>query len=119
MHLSHRFKEKDKAQVWIDHPFCIICNSNQGCSLHHIFGSKGSYNDSIFNSSMLCHKHHIRADRENIHATGNEFRRNLLYYSMMQVLKIVSKGGYRLKGRDTNFLESVREDVEFIKDNML
>ena len=119
MKLSHRFTEKDKATIWINNPYCVICNSNQGCSTHHNYGSKGTYNNSIFNSVMLCHDCHVRADRENIHAVGNEFRRNLLYYSMRQVMKMVSKGVYEIKERDIKFLESVREDVEFIKNNMI
>ena len=118
MKLSHRFKEIDKARIWLDHPYCQNCNSNQGLSLHHCYGAKGAHNDSIFNSACLCLPCHKKGDCENVHTTGNETRRNFLEYAMRMVFKAIENGSYTMKDRDIKFLESVQEDVEFIKDNM-
>lgn len=62
MKLANRFKEEDKLRVWLDHPYCALCGSNQGCALHHIDGTKSS---SIYNGIMLCHDCHKKADSHN------------------------------------------------------
>jgi hypothetical protein len=62
MKLSNRFKEEDKIRVWVDHPYCALCESNQGCALHHIDGTKSS---SIYNGIMLCYNCHKIADSHN------------------------------------------------------
>lgn len=94
MLLKNRFREEDKIRVWVDHPFCAICTSNQQCSLHHILGT---VSDSILGSIMLCGAHHREADCHNVSDT--EYQAPLLQYTMRQVLK----SGYELTKKDTDF----------------
>ncbi len=110
MKLTNDFSEEDKAYVWTYHEYCCICSSNIGCSLHHIYGRKGLFNNSILNSVMLCHKHHKIADGRNIHETGDEFRIKLLSMSLRQV----TVSGYIFKIRDKNFIKDIYKDVEKI-----
>jgi len=65
MKLNNRFPEEEKIRCWIDYQYCILCGSNQMCSLHHIDGCKQDYHRSIFNSAMLCHDCHKIADAHN------------------------------------------------------
>lgn len=108
MQLQHRFEEEDKARVWVYHPYCAVCQSNQNCSLHHCYGCKEKYTDSICNAVMLCERHHREADGHNIHTTGDPFRINLLGIALRQIAKV----GYEFKERDKMFLLSVYEDVK-------
>lgn len=78
MKLRNRFREEDKIRVWVDHPYCVICGSNQNCSLHHIDGCKKSMHASIYNSVMLCHRHHKEADTHNTESPASqEYRQKL------------------------------------------
>lgn len=90
MILKNRFKEVDKIRYWIDEPFCHwqeeLCCSNQGCALHHIDGTSSS---SIFNSIMLCDKHHKIADTHNTNSPSSaEFRKILRDYTYARVMRI-------------------------------
>jgi hypothetical protein len=85
MQLQNRFKDIDKQRVWLDHAFCVLCNSNQGCSAHHIMGCDNHEDSSILNSSMLCADHHRYADGHNV--SDGKFQAELLKITMIQVLK--------------------------------
>ena len=83
MKLANRFKNEDKLRVWCDHPYCALCQSNQGCALHHIDGTVSS---SIFNAIMLCHDCHKKADAHNTNSPlSTAFRSELreIAYSMV------------------------------------
>lgn len=67
---------------------------------------------------MLSHDQHKKADGSNVHVTGNQIRREYLMYAMNMVMKAVSNGVYTIKPRDVNFLETVKEDVEWVKENI-
>jgi hypothetical protein len=112
MRLSNRFSEEDKIVVWGDHPYCAYpnCMSNQNCSVHHIYGAKGTFNNSICNSIMLCYKHHKLADGHNIHAVGDPFRIMLLRIILIRLVRIK----YRFKNRDERFLKDIKQDVDSI-----
>jgi 5-enolpyruvylshikimate-3-phosphate synthase len=88
MKLANRFKEEDKIRVWVDHQFCVLCGSNQNCSLHHIDGTTSS---SIYNSAMLCYNCHKKADTHNTQSPlSKAFRgklRNITY-------NLVKKSGH-------------------------
>ena len=94
MHLKNRFKDIDKQRVWLDTQYCVLCGSNEGCSLHHI---KSTESDSILNSSMLCLTHHKHADGHN--QSDTEFISSLLQITM----KIVLRSGYTLTQKDIDF----------------
>lgn len=88
MQLKNRFKEIDKMRVWLDHPYCVLCGSNQGCSLHHIDGCKNKEHGSIYNSSMLCTIHHKIADGHNTNSPlSKEFRDNLRKITFAKVIR--------------------------------
>jgi hypothetical protein len=88
MRLANRFKEEDKMRVWVDHQFCVICSSNQNCSLHHIDGCKNEEHASIYNSSMLCHIHHKIADGHNTNSPLSiDFRNNLRRITFAKVTR--------------------------------
>lgn len=106
MKLANRFSEEDKIRVWVDHPFCAICYSNQNCSLHHI---KSTESDSILNSIMLCFEHHKYADGHN--KSDTEFISWCLQYSVRQVLK----SGYKLTPKDVAFYNSNLIYYNYIK----
>lgn len=78
MKLSNRFPDDEKMRVWLDHQHCVLCGSNNNLSLHHIDGCKQEYHRSIFNSSMLCHDCHKKADGHNTDSKLSEdFRKEL------------------------------------------
>lgn len=110
MILSNRFSDEDKASVWIFEHACLNCNSNQGLALHHIFGAKGAYNNSICNSIMLCNLCHLEADSQNTHQTGNPLRIKYLGMALRQIMKV----GYCFTDNDSKFLASVQADVDVI-----
>ena len=98
MHLKNRFKDVDKMRVWLDHQYCALCSSNQGCSLHHIDGTKSS---SIYNGIMLCHSCHRIADSHNTNSPLSTAYRNKLRaiaYTM------VEKSGHVRNDNDKNYL---------------
>lgn len=79
MKLKNRFNEADKIRYWVDHQYCAICKSNQNCSLHHIDGTVSA---SIYNSVMLCYRHHKEADAHNTNSElSRDFRDKLRNYS--------------------------------------
>lgn len=80
MKLANRYSEEDKNRIWISHPFCAKCGSNQMVSIHHIDGT--SSND-IRKSIPLCHAHHKIADSFNVKGgvNGKEFREWALQYT--------------------------------------
>lgn len=83
MKLKNRFKDEDKLRYWVDHQFCSICGSNQNCSLHHIDSTVSA---SIYNSSMLCHIHHMQADTHNTDSPqSEEYRRKLRDYTFRRI----------------------------------
>ena len=85
MKLANRFNEEDKIRYWVDHQYCAICKSNQNCSLHHICGTESA---SIYNSIMLCYRHHREADSHNTNSPLSlAFRKNLLNYTFRRVDK--------------------------------
>jgi hypothetical protein len=104
--LKNRFKEEDKILVWSDLSCCAICASNIGCSIHHI---DGTISDSVFNSILLCFKHHKIADNFNISSgyKGEKFREKLTYIAF----KFVLKSGYTLKERDYIYLEKIKDRI--------
>lgn len=108
MQLSNRFNDIDKQRVWLWHNYCAICNSNIGVAGHHIYGSKGTYNNSICNCIFLCLECHNFADTHNIHNTGNEIQINYLRIALRQVVK----SGHQFTDLDKNFLQSIKEDVD-------
>jgi len=74
MKLSNRFKDEDKMRVWLDHPYCALCSSNQGCALHHIDGTSSS---SIYNGIMVCDKCHKICDTHNTNSSlSTAYRKN-------------------------------------------
>lgn len=78
MKLFNRFPDDEKMRVWLDRQHCVLCGSNQNLSLHHIDGCKKDYHRSIFNSSMLCHNCHKKADGHNTSSfLSLQFRKNL------------------------------------------
>ena len=109
MQLSNRFSEEDRA-VWVFEHSCCNCNSNQGLALHHCYGSRGAYNNSICNSILLCNECHIKADGENTHQTGNLLRIKYLEMTLRQLVKVE----YCFTENDSKFLESVQADVDYI-----
>jgi hypothetical protein len=96
MKLLNRFKDIDKQRVWLDTPYCVLCGSNNMCSLHHI---KSTESDSILNSSMLCHEHHKYADGHN--QSDTEFISSLLQIT----IKIALRSGYELTKKDIEFYQ--------------
>ena len=105
MKLKNRFKNEDKIRYWIDHPYChkpgeiTICGSNQGCSLHHIDGTSSG---SIFNSIMLCDRHHRIADGHNTDSPSSEaYREELRSYTYARIMGI----GKKLTQIDKDYLE--------------
>ena len=100
MHLKNRFDDADKQRVWIDHPFCALCGSNEMCSLHHI---KSTESDSILGSIMLCYLDHKIADGRN--KSDKKFMAKCLQYTMRQVLKT----NYELTPKDVDFYEKNKE----------
>ena len=108
MRLKNRFDNADKMRVWLDNNFCCLCGSNQGCSVHHIYGTVSS---SLFNSSMLCHDCHKHADTLNSGGVGGiDFRRRLLKIAF----KMVSNSDYKTGEKDSVFLEYIKEDVAYL-----
>jgi hypothetical protein len=105
MRLANRFKEEDKISVWLYHPYCAICNSNQGCALHHI---DGTVTDSILSSIMLCDVCHIEADAHNV--SDEEYKINLMTYS----LPIIFKSNYQMKERDYKYAQSIEERLKIV-----
>ena len=95
MKLSNRFSNVDKMRVWLDHNYCILCSSNNMCSLHHITGCKDPSSSSILNSSMLCHDCHKSADGKNV--SNVEFQSDLLGKTM----KLILKSGYAFKTKES------------------
>ena len=84
MKLSNRFKPEDKLRVWLDHPYCVLCSSNQGCALHHIDGTSSG---SIYNGIMLCDKCHKIADAHNTNSPlSKEYRDNLRQIAYNRVI---------------------------------
>lgn len=100
MKLSNRFDNTDVMRVWLDHAFCCLCGSNQGCSAHHIMGCKRSIDSSVLNSAMLCHDCHKMADGRNVSDT--DFQSNLLRITIRQALR----SGYVLKKIDLDFYKT-------------
>ena len=94
---NNRFNEIDKARMWLDHPYCVLCGSNQQCSLHHILGCKLKIHSSILNSIMLCLKCHKNADGHNV--SDREFQIPLLIYTLERAVKI----DYPLSEHDLEF----------------
>jgi len=92
MKLKNRFKDEDKIRYWVDHPYCVICKSNQGCALHHIDSTVSA---SIYNSVMLCDRHHREADTHNTDSPlSREYRaklRNISYEIIEKVGRIRTK----------------------------
>lgn len=90
MHLKHRFNNEDKIKYWIDHQFCGLCSSNQMCSLHHI---ETATSNDIYNSIMLCHICHKKADSFNIRGgtAGKEFRNKLKEYTKKWIEQVDSE----------------------------
>jgi len=109
MKLSNRFKDIDKQRIWLDHQYCAITGLNEMCSLHHIYGT---LSDSIFNSIMLTHDEHKKADGENTAETGNKRRQRYLNYTFNLIKK---NSNYQIQDKDRKFLEWVFED--FTLDN--
>lgn len=105
MKLGNRFTEADKIRVWVDHQFCCICKSNQNCSLHHIAGCKDPEDQSIYNSSMLCHNHHKEADGHNTASVlSKAFQDQLREYTY----KHIQKQGYTNKPIDEAYNSKYR-----------
>ena len=104
MKLSNRFDEADKIRVWADAPYCVLCRSNQGCSLHHIKGCKKDCYRSIYNSVMLCHDHHKEADGHNTDSeVSREYQAMLLRATAQRILE----AGYDTKTKyDEEFLST-------------
>jgi hypothetical protein len=107
MKLSHRFDPEEVARIWVYEPYCADCGSNDKCSVHHIYGSKGENNDSIFNGIMLCYNCHKKADGENIHQTGNKLRQKYLTITLSKV----AQSDHKMQDRDRLFLKSVEKDL--------
>ena len=105
MHLRNRFKDIDKLRVWLDHQYCAITGSNVMLSLHHIYSSSS---DSIFNSIMLSHDEHKKADGENQATMGNKRRQKYLNYTFNLIIK---NDYYALQKRDITFLTWAFEDL--------
>jgi serine/threonine protein phosphatase PrpC len=108
--LSHRFDNEEKARVWIYEPWCADCNSNQNCSIHHIYSCRADYTDSVCNGIMLCQNCHRIADGHNQHQTGDKLRQKYLAIALRQVVK----SGHQFTEKDKKFLESVKEDLQSI-----
>lgn len=101
MKLANRFSDDDKLRYWVDHPYCALCMSNQGCSLHHIDGCKKPMHSSIYNSIMLCHTHHKEADGHNTDSPKSEaYRARLRGYTF----KHIEKNGGSHKECDEHYL---------------
>lgn len=103
MRLANRFKDEDKQRIWGDHPFCALCQSNDNCSVHHIYGTISS---SIFNGIMLCHSCHKKADGHNQSVMGDERRIGYLEIAFRKAYL----SGHEPTDKDKKFLEIVHED---------
>ena len=108
MQLSNRFNDEDKGRVWCFNNWCANCESNQGVAGHHIYGSKGKYNNSIANCIFLCNICHAEADGQNLHQTGNPLQIKYLGLALQQIVK----AGYKFTENDELFLESIEKDVQ-------
>lgn len=101
MKLRNRFSEIDKHRVWEHHKFCVICKSNQNCSLHHIDGCKEKIHSSIYNSVMLCHNHHKEADSHNTASPLSQaFRAGLRNYTY----RLIEKSDYQKTTNDEKYI---------------
>ena len=99
MKLRNNFKTEDKMRVWLDSPYCALCDSNQGCALHHIFGRCSS---SIYNGIMLCHTDHVIADGKNGTSDKHEeYRQELLEIA----IQMVEQSGHTKTQIDKDFLK--------------
>ena len=97
MKLSNRFTQEDKMRVWLDHPYCALCSSNQGCALHHIDGTSSG---SIYNGIMLCHTCHKVADTHNTNSPlSAEYRDKLRLIAYNRV----TDSGYNNRAADDEY----------------
>lgn len=102
MKLRNRFSEADKLRIWSGHQYCTLCKSNQNCSLHHIDGTASS---SIYNSVMLCHNCHKKADSHNTDSPlSADFRKKLREYTY----KLIQKEGYTNTANDEDYIIQYR-----------
>lgn len=104
MKLNNRFKEEDKIRIWVDHQYCALCRSNEGCSLHHIDGCKKKCHSSILNSIMLCGVCHKDADGHNV--SDEEYKAKLSAYSFKWIIPI-----YKLEEIDREYMESIGDRI--------
>lgn len=106
--MQNSFLDSDKKRAWLDHPFCAKCKSNINCALHHIYGRKVLYADSIMNSIMLCGVCHKEADCfNNSSPLSEQFRSDLLKLS----LPIILNSGYNMKDGDKKFLFNHKDSI--------
>jgi len=105
MKLSNRFNEADKIRIWVDHQYCVICKSNQNCSLHHIAGCKSVCDSSIYNSSMLCNNHHKEADGHN---TSSELSKAYQDKLRLYTHNLIQKEGYTNTKLDEEYINKHR-----------
>lgn len=110
MQLANRFQPSRKMRMWVDCPFCAICGSNNNCSVHHIYGCKAPYTNSLCNSIMLCEECHRKADTHNTHECGNGFRIGYLFIALNRFVK----AGLVFLDVDKLFLKSIWEDVQVV-----
>ena len=83
---------------------CWICKrSDKGLELHHVYGRTSS---SPYNASVVCMECHSRMG----HSVKEH--RELLRKSVL----FLSRESYRPSMEDIAFLESVRKDLEAIRD---
>lgn len=104
MKLQNNFPNEDKMRCWLDHPFCVLCGSNQGCALHHIDGRSSK---SMYNSSMLCHVCHKKADAHNTSSPQSlEFRNKLRAITK----RVIDRTSYVPKDYDREYLDKYKTD---------
>ena len=105
MKLRNRFDHADKIRIWNEHQYCVLCKSNQNCSLHHIEGCKEKADASIYNSSMLCYACHKEADSHNTASPlSRAFQKKLRDYTF----SLIQKQGYTNKPIDDKYFNKNR-----------
>lgn len=121
MQLKKRFSPYVKSLFASIQPCCQICDSNDMCSVHHIFSTISS---SMINGITLCFSCHRKADCYNKGTTieSKEKRRHLLKITMRAFYSDTWWEMYLPeveKKNNDEFFEMIKEDIVAIKKDML
>jgi len=120
MKLSNDFSPYVKSLFFEIQRCCLVCGSNQRCSVHHIFSRISS---SMFNGITLCDLHHKEADCFNVSGgmKGDEFRQKLLLLTVTAFYQNQWWMDYlpeEDKRENEIFLLSIEKDFKIVADKI-